>query len=205
MANNHALKVIVATSSVIIRSGLAAVLKRIPDLNIQAVEVSNTDFLQNYALTQVPDIMIIDPTLGGWFDIAEFKTSHPKLSGMKFVAVIASVIDSKQLKDYHDTIAIYDSADTIAEKLNALMKSEDDKDIEQESLSQREKEIIILVVKGLTNKEIADKLYLSIHTVITHRRNIARKLQIHSSAGLTIYAIVNKLVELKDIEKGKSL
>ena len=65
---------------------------------------------------------------------------------------------------------------------------------------QREKEIITYVVKGLTNKEIADKLCLSVHTVITHRRNIARKLQIHSPAGLTIYAIVNKLVELKDVE-----
>ena len=52
----------------------------------------------------------------------------------------------------------------------------------------------------MTNKAIADKLYLSIHTVITHRRNIARKLQIHSPAGLTIYAIVNKLVELSDIK-----
>ena len=52
----------------------------------------------------------------------------------------------------------------------------------------------------VTNKAIADQLYLSIHTVITHRRNIARKLQIHSPAGLTIYAIVNKLVELQDIK-----
>lgn len=57
------------------------------------------------------------------------------------------------------------------------------------------------MVKGMTNKAIADKLFLSIHTVITHRRNIARKLQIHSSAGLTIYAIVNKLVELQDIKE----
>ena len=57
-----------------------------------------------------------------------------------------------------------------------------------------------LVQKGMTNKEIAESLCLSIHTVITHRRNIARKLQIHSPAGLTIYAIVNKLVELNDIK-----
>ena len=70
----------------------------------------------------------------------------------------------------------------------------------QEALSQREKEITSCVVKGLTNKEIADALCLSIHTVITHRRNIARKLQIHSPAGLTIYAIVNKLVELSEIK-----
>ena len=58
---------------------------------------------------------------------------------------------------------------------------------------------MIRIVKGMTNKEIADDLFLSVHTVITHRRNISRKLQIHSVSGLTIYAIVNKLVELKDI------
>jgi len=52
----------------------------------------------------------------------------------------------------------------------------------------------------MTNKETAEKLFLSIHTVITHRRNIARKLQIHSPAGLTIYAIVNKLVELSEVK-----
>ena len=52
----------------------------------------------------------------------------------------------------------------------------------------------------MTNKEIAETLYLSVHTIMTHRRNIARKLQIHSPAGLTIYAIVNKLVELSDIK-----
>lgn len=69
-----------------------------------------------------------------------------------------------------------------------------------DQLSQREKEIIIHVVKGLTNKEIAEKLYISVHTVITHRRNISKKLEIHSPAGLTIYAIVNKLVELDEIK-----
>lgn len=70
----------------------------------------------------------------------------------------------------------------------------------QEQLSAREKEIIGCVVKGLTNKQIADVLCISTHTVITHRRNIASKLQIHSAAGLTIYAIVNKLVELSEIK-----
>ena len=69
-----------------------------------------------------------------------------------------------------------------------------------EPLSTREKEIIVCVVKGMTNKQIADALCISAHTVITHRRNIAAKLQIHSAAGLTIYAIVNKLVELSEIK-----
>ncbi|MCQ2213794.1 MAG: LuxR C-terminal-related transcriptional regulator [Bacteroidaceae bacterium] len=70
---------------------------------------------------------------------------------------------------------------------------------QEETLSEREKEIVMCVARGMQNKDIADKLFLSINTVTTHRRNIARKLQIHSSAGITIYAIVNKLVTLEEI------
>ena len=68
-----------------------------------------------------------------------------------------------------------------------------------EQLSEREKEVVVCVAKGMANKDIADKLFLSINTVTTHRRNIARKLHIHSSAGITIYAIVNKLVTLDEV------
>lgn len=201
MGGNNMLKVLVASSSVIIRSGLSSVLRRLHELNIQPVEISSSEMLEHYVTLHTPDIIMIDPTFGGWFDLAEFKEAYNKLTGVKFVAVIASVIDSMQLKDYNERIALYDSVEVIAEKLNGLMKTEDEmQDSDAEPLSQREKEIITYVVKGLTNKEIADNLCLSVHTVITHRRNIARKLQIHSPAGLTIYAIVNKLVELKDIE-----
>lgn len=66
-------------------------------------------------------------------------------------------------------------------------------------LSERERDVVVCVAKGLSNKEIADKLCLSVNTVTTHRRNIAKKLAIHTSAGITIYAIVNKLVTLEDV------
>ena len=69
-----------------------------------------------------------------------------------------------------------------------------------EALSEREKDVIIGVVQGLLNKEIADRLCISLNTVITHRRNIARKLQIHSPAGLTIYAIVHGLVDISSVK-----
>ena len=69
-----------------------------------------------------------------------------------------------------------------------------------EALSEREKDVIISLVQGMTNKEIADHLCISTNTVITHRRNIARKLQIHSPAGLTIYAIVNNLVDITSVK-----
>ena len=69
-----------------------------------------------------------------------------------------------------------------------------------EALSDREKDVIISLVQGMSNKEMADHLCISVNTVITHRRNIARKLQIHSPAGLTIYAIVNGLVDISSVK-----
>ncbi|MBR0273574.1 MAG: helix-turn-helix transcriptional regulator [Bacteroidaceae bacterium] len=69
-----------------------------------------------------------------------------------------------------------------------------------EALSDREKDVIIALVQGMTNKEIADHLCISVNTVITHRRNIASKLQIHSPAGLTIYAIINNLVDISAVK-----
>ena len=71
---------------------------------------------------------------------------------------------------------------------------------EQEELSSREIDVLIQIVKGLSNKEIADALCLSTHTVMSHRKNIVRKLNIHSTAGLTIYAIVNGIVNLDNID-----
>lgn len=69
-----------------------------------------------------------------------------------------------------------------------------------EKLSAREKEIIRLVAHGLANKEIADRLCLSFHTVTTYRKNISSKLNIHSTAALTIYAILQGIADPKDIE-----
>lgn len=201
MNNNVSVKIAVAETSVIIRSGLTTVLKRLPNLNVVPIEVSSPESLQSYIHLHTPDILIVNPTFGGWFDLPAFKAENGKVE-TKYLALVCSVIDSNSLKEYDENLSICDDSETIATKINKLLctDEEEEKESEQETLSQREKEIITCVVKGMTNKAIADQLYLSIHTVITHRRNIARKLQIHSPAGLTIYAIVNKLVELQDIK-----
>ena len=201
MNNNVSVKIAVAETSVIIRSGLTTVLKRLPNLNVMPIEVSSPESLQSYIHLHTPDILIVNPAFGGWFDLPAFKVENGKVE-TKYLALVCSVIDSNSLKEYDDQLARCDDPETIATKINQLLCTDDEeeKESEQETLSQREKEIITCVVKGMTNKAIADQLYLSIHTVITHRRNIARKLQIHSPAGLTIYAIVNKLVELQDIK-----
>lgn len=86
--------------------------------------------------------------------------------------------------------------DVSAKISNMISQSPTGKD----ALSDREKDVIIAVVQGMSNKEIADHLFISVNTVITHRRNIARKLQIHSAAGLTIYAIVNNLVDISNVK-----
>lgn len=80
----------------------------------------------------------------------------------------------------------------------SLPANDDDKtaDTAQEALSEREKEVVAEVARGYSNKQIADHLCLSVNTVLTHRRNIARKLQIHTPAGLTIYALANHLIDL---------
>ena len=66
-------------------------------------------------------------------------------------------------------------------------------------LSEREKDIIRSIARGKANKEIADELCISVHTVATHRRNISNKLDIHSTAGLAIFAIIHHLVELDEV------
>ena len=195
--SNQPLKIVVAEASVIIRSGVSAVLRRIPHFDVHPVEVTSAEALDHYAHLHRPDVLLINPSFDGWFNLSAFKDAHPRWAGVKYVALLASVTGNNALKDYDEHISICDDLDTIAARLDSLMQSEEEEEEEKDNgadtLSQREKEIVTCVVKGMTNKAIADKLFLSIHTVITHRRNIARKLQIHSPAGLTIYAIVNKL------------
>ena len=85
-------------------------------------------------------------------------------------------------------------------KMEEALQKKSEKRVEDDALSERERDVLVHIVRGLTNKEIAAKMFLSVHTVNTHRKNIMNKLKIHSPAGLTIYAIVNKLVEIEDLD-----
>lgn len=202
MKNNETIRIAVAETSVIIRSGLSLALKRLPNLKIQPIELLSVEALNDCLRTQYPDILVISPTFGDYFDVTRFRDETAG-KGIRVVALVSSFIDAALLSKYDDSISIFDDLEVITEKINRLQDTgaEEVDDMDgQDTLSQREKEIVICVVKGMTNKEIAEQLFLSIHTVITHRRNISKKLQIHSAAGLTIYAIVNKLVALSDVK-----
>lgn len=203
MKKFESLRIAVADTSAIIRSGIIALLKRLPDLHVRPVEVTSPASLENCLHIDTPDILIINPTFGGWFNIEEFHNDAIH-GNVKCIALNCTITDPSILHAYDECITLYDNVETLRSKILCLTNETDNEEEtntgETETLSQREKEIVICVVKGMTNKEIAERLYLSIHTVNTHRRNIARKLEIHSIAGLTIYAIVNKLVKLDEIK-----
>lgn len=124
---------------------------------------------------------MLTATLYDLYNLEEWLTLHANVEEAIFIPAI------QELEKAHH---IEETVPNLASLINTPADN-------GETLSEREKDVVIGVVQGLTNKEIADKLFIAPNTVITHRRNIARKLQIHSIAGLTIYAIVNKLVELE--------
>lgn len=196
------LTIAIAEPSALIRCGLETVLKRLPGFRIQVVEIATVELLQETLRTHKPDMLIVNPSLPGCFSLQHIK-EEAGCTDMKCIALLYAVADHALLRPYDDQVNIYDSADEIRHKLERLhtpQVADGAENEEQQTLSTREKEIVVCVVKGMTNREIADRLFLSTHTVVTHRRNIARKLQVHSASGLTVYAIVNKLVELNDIK-----
>lgn len=198
--NDVIIKIAIADPSVIIRSGLSSVLKRIQGYHVHTFEINSYEFLAGNIRTHKPDLVIINPTYWGLPDFEKLKAEN-KNNETRFFALISGIVDEKVIELYDDSINLYDETESIKAKLDRVFEISDTDFGESQALSVREKEIIAGVVKGYTNKEIAANLFLSAHTVITHRRNIARKLGIHSTAGLTIYAIVNKLVELNDLKQ----
>lgn len=198
------LKIAIAEPADIVRYGLELMLRRLPGFRLQLVEIASADSLVELLQLHKPDLLIVNPLLPGYFGLSRIK-EECGCERMRCVALLTAPVIPQTLEAYDEQVNLYDSAEEIARKLRRLTEEPDPKQMEEEgesqALSQREREIVVCVVKGMTNKEIADRLCLSTHTVVTHRRNIARKLQIHSASALTIYAIVNKLVELSEIKR----
>ena len=121
----------------------------------------------------------------------------------KRISVLLSIYNLQQDLDHHTCI----EDDVLVPMVRMLespgryaAKSAAQPDAQREELSAREKEILVSVAQGLLNKEIADRHNISINTVITHRKNITRKIGIKTVAGLTAYAILNNLIDINSIE-----
>ncbi len=126
----------------------------------------------------------------------EFQKLKNARQELIWVGMIYSFFETRILNFFDDIFSVTDTSEVIINKLNNLLQRCDGNNNNLEHLSERETEVLIQLVKGLSHKEIADKLNISIHTVTSHRKNIIEKTGIRSLSGLTIYAITKKIIPL---------
>ena len=166
MKNNEAIRIAIAETSVIIRGGLTAALKRLPNVKVQPIELLSVEALSDCLRTQYPEMLIVNPTFGDYFDVNKFReeTAGKKI---RLIALVSSFVDASLLTKYDESISIFDDLDILSKKIHGLLNlaSEEEELDNQETLSQREKEIVICVVKGMTNKEIAENAEKSITAI----------------------------------------
>ena len=193
-------KIAIAEPSILLRTGLEQLLHELPDAEI----IFSTDNLSSlYARINAlhPDILIVNPLLYDYAKRATIRAEFDSLPNLRLVGLVTSYIESQHQRQFAGIIELNDDFQRIKSTLNQVTNSlqSDGDEPDTDPLSDREKEVLICLSKGLKNNEIADTLNISVHTVITHRKNIVRKTGIKSVAALTVYAILNNLIEEKDI------
>ena len=145
-----------------------------------------------------PDIVIVSCNVCSPPMIETVRTIAD-LPKARFILYCETVTDELLAERCEGHLSAEESDKEVIDLITSLLTADEREEVQGE-LTPRERDIIIGIVKGMTNKEIADELFISLNTVTTHRRNIVKKLDIHSASGLTVYAIMNKLVSLQDIE-----
>ena len=195
-------KIIIVEPSPIVSTGLASYFDDMKQVSIVS-QLDRIDRMEEKLAAYNPDILIINPLLIAYDTNEHFLKICRDFSNVIPVALVTSYVDAGILKQFKDVIEINDSKQKVVTKIFNLFsdnKLTQDKP-ESVELSNRETDVLVALVKGLTNKEISDKLYISVHTVITHRKNIVRKTGIKSVSGLTVYALLNNLVDESEIYK----
>ena len=188
-------RIVLIEPSEIVAAGIAAIIGRNPEF-IVVKTLSNISYFNNSGNNA--DIIIVNPAVIDYNDRLDIRSCFGAGDAV-VVALTHSNYEENVLRQYDECIGIYDNGSRITQKLKSAIeeKSQAPKsDINE--LSGRERDILTAVAKGLTNKEIADEFNISIYTVISHRRNISQKLGINSIPGLTVYAIMNKLIDMSD-------
>ena len=193
-------KIVIAEPSIMLRIGLERLLEELPDAEV----VFSTDNLSSlYARINAlrPDILIINPLLFDYAKRATLRAEFDQLPNLRVVGLVTAYLESQHQRQFAGVIELNDDIQRIKSTLNQVARSvqSDDDESDTAPLSDREKDVLVCLSKGLKNNEIADQLNISVHTVITHRKNIVRKTGIKSVAALTVYAILNNLIEEKDI------
>lgn len=191
-------RIIICEASEIISIGLAEIIDSMAQFDVVS-RLDSPEHLSEKITTSDANLLIIDPTLLGFHNrefLSQLGKEHPQLI---MIALTTSYLDHSMLTPYHGVIEINDTRSKIIGKMNEFAQSEATKNADDVELSKRETDVLVAVAKGMMNKEIADQMNISIHTVISHRKNITRKTGIKSVSGLTVYALLNNLIDEKDL------
>ena len=192
-------KIVIAEPSPIVAAGL---LRFFDDLNqIQVVSVvDNIDDLNDKMIVHNPDMLIVNPIMLGYTNNNAFKQINHISPDCICIALVTTYVDKSLLRYFKEIIELSDNKQKVNNKIFNLLNN-DDAASQNDSvdLSNRETDVLVCVAKGMTNKDISDMLNISVHTVITHRKNIVKKTGIKSVSGLTVYALLNNLVEESEI------
>lgn len=191
------MKILLIEPSEIVTAGFKEIVSRSREFDI--INTMTNPGYYNVMQTK-PDIIVINPAVINYnerFDIRSYFCTDGE--NITIVALTYTGYEESVMRQYDGCINIYDTAPRILQKLHsAVEEANQNPKNELNELSSRERDILVSVAKGKTNKEIADEFNISVYTVISHRRNISRKLGINSIPGLTVYAIMNKLIDISD-------
>lgn len=191
-------RVIICEASEIIAIGLAEIIDGMAQFDVVA-RLDSPEHLSEKITATDANLLIIDPMLLGYHSkdfLSQLGKEHPN---MVIIALVSSYLDHSMLTPFGGVIEINDTKSKVISKMNEFAQSEATKNTDDVELSKRETDVLIAVAKGMMNKEIADQMNISIHTVISHRKNITRKTGIKSVSGLTVYALLNNLIDEKDL------
>ncbi|QZE12961.1 LuxR C-terminal-related transcriptional regulator [Halosquirtibacter laminarini] len=194
------LNVVIIDNSTIIRDGIEALLNR-SFFPLTTHKLSNFPIsLDKYIKLKVDLILINGDIL--WEYTGETKSLFEKLKSKNTPVVGYNIQKKLQKKLFSSHFYLDQSEEEIIESIKSLIyKTQKIVEEDSSNLSTREIEVIRQIIDGNSNKEIAENLFISTHTVITHRKNITQKLGIKSISGLTIYAILHGLVEIDEYKK----
>ena len=186
-------RIAIVEPSVIIAQGVASILAASGEADVVAIYPT----LRAYAdRLNVKDVEVV--VVGS--QVAVGAQLRSELQGVAVVLLSTTVVDEDVLRQVDGVINIYDDEATLMRKVRtAVEQGETNPYSDSHDLSERERDVLILVAKGMANKEIADRLNISIHTVMSHRKNITHKTGIKSVAGLTVYALLNNLLDQSDV------
>ena len=191
-------RVIICEASEMIAIGLAEIVDGMAQFDVVA-RLDNPEHLSEKITALDANLLVIDPMLLGFQNkdfLSQLGKEHPNVV---IIALVSSCLDHAMLTPYNGIIEINDTRSKIISKMNEFVQSETTKNADDVELSKRETDVLVAVAKGMMNKEIADQMNISIHTVISHRKNITRKTGIKSVSGLTVYALLNNLIDEKDL------